>query len=157
MRNYFALACAVLVVGQLTFRELASTTRQAAKSKAQTDLTNLLDTRIKAEWEAIKIKDEKAYGELLADDYIAVEADGGGERFKWKALSELKQSVVSDYSLSFLKVTELCPGTAFARYEAFIKFPSKSTVRFEKILVGEVWVSRGDQWKALHYQETRVK
>jgi hypothetical protein len=30
-------------------------------------------------------------------------------------------------------------------------------VKFEKILVGEIWVKRDGQWKALHYQETRVK
>jgi len=30
-------------------------------------------------------------------------------------------------------------------------------VPFEKNFVGEIWVKRDDQWKALHYQETRVK
>ena len=130
---------------------------QAAKSAAPADLTNVLDARIKVEWEAIKNKDKKAYGELLTDDYIAVEADGGGERFKWQAVRELEQSVVTDYTLSFLKVTPLCPDAAFVRYESFIRFPPKSTVRFEKILVGEIWVTRGGQWKAVHYQETRVK
>ena len=157
MWNYIARPSAVLLMGCfLVGQQPQGGTDQSAKSTAP-ELTNLLDAKIKAEWEAIKAKDEKTYGDVLTDDYVADEADGGGERFKWKAQSELQQSTVADYTLSFLKVTALCPDSAFARYEVFIKFPPKSIVRFEKILVGEIWVKREGQWKALHYQETRVK
>lgn len=158
MRNYFAWACAAFALECFVFgQQPRGGTSEPTKSTAQADLTNLLDAKIKAEWQAIKNKDQKAYGELLTDDYVAVEADGGGERYKWKALNELQQSSVTDYTLSFLKVTPLCSDAAFVRYEVFIWFPPKSTVRFEKILVGEVWVKRKGLWKALHYQETRVK
>jgi len=155
MRNYFARACATLMLGGLVFGQQPQSA--ASKSPVPADLTNLLEAKIKAEWQAIKSKDQKAYGDLLTDDFVAVEADGGGERYKWKAQSELQQSAVNDYTLSFLKVTSLCSDAAFARYEVFIKFPPKSAVPFEKILVGEIWVKREGQWKALHYQETRVK
>jgi hypothetical protein len=154
MRNYFASAWAAFMLGGLFFLQQSLST--APKSPAA-DLTNLLDARIKAEWQAIKSKDQKAYGDLLADDFVAVEADGNGERYKSKAQSELQQSTVSDYTLSFLKVTPLCTDAAFARYEVFIRFPPKSAVPFEKLLVGEIWVKRDGQWKALHYQESRVK
>jgi hypothetical protein len=127
------------------------------KSNAPQELVNLLDAKIKAEWEAIKNKDPKALGELLTDDFIGVEADREGERYKWKALAELQNSAVTDYTLSFLKVTQLCADAAFVRYEVFIRFPPKSTVRFEKIMVGEVWVKRDGAWKSMHYQETKVK
>jgi hypothetical protein len=158
MRNELAWACAALVLGSLLFgQKPQETASQPAKLAASSELTNLLDAKIKAEWQAIKDKDQKAYGDLLTEEYVAVEADGGGERYKWKALSELQESAVTDFTLSFLKVTPLCPDAAFARYEVFIKFPPKATVRFEKILVGEIWVKREGQWKALHYQETRVK
>ena len=155
MRIYFAGACAALVLGGLVFGQQPQS--PPAKASAPEELTNLLEARIKAEWQAIKGKDQKAYGDLLADEFVGVEADGNGERYKWKALSELQQSAVNDFTLSFLKVTSLCADVAFARYEVFIKFPPNSTVRFEKLLVGEVWVKRDGQWKALHYQETRVK
>ena len=158
MRNYFAWAGAALLLGCSAFgQQQQGGTSPSSKPAAQTDLANLLEARIKAEWQAIKNKDQKAYGEFLTDDYVAVEADGGGERYKWKALSELQQSVVTDYTLSFLKATALCPDAAFVRYEVFIRFPPKSAVPFEKILVGEIWVKRDGNWKALHYQETRVK
>jgi len=158
MQSFFGWACAALVLGCFVFGQQSQDgTNQPTKSTAQADLTNLLDAKIKAEWQAIKNKDQKSYGELLTDDYVAVEADGRGERYKRKALSELQQSTVTDYTLSFLKVTTLCPDAAFVRYEVFIRFPPKSTVPFEKILVGEIWVKRDGQWKALHYQETHVK
>jgi hypothetical protein len=158
MRNDFACWCAALVLGCFVFwQNQQGASGQAVKPAAAAELTNLLDAKINAEWQAIKSKDPKAYGDLLTEEYVAVEADGGGERYKWKALQELQQSAVADFTLSFLKVTPLCPDAAFARYEVFIKFPPKSTVRFEKVLVGEIWVKREGQWKALHYQETRVK
>jgi hypothetical protein len=158
MRTHFAWACATLVLGSCVLgQQPQSGTSQTARSSSQADLTNLLEAKIKAEWEAIKSKNQKAYGELLTDDFVAVEADGGGERYKWKALSELQQSAVTDYTLSFLKATTLCPDATFVRYEVFVRFPPKSIVPFEKILVGEIWVKRGAEWKALHYQETRVK
>ena len=148
MRHHFVCACAALVLGctVLGQQQPQSATSKPTKSADQAELTNLLDAKIKAEWQAIKSKDQKAYGELLTDDYVAVEADREGERFKWKAVNELQQSVVNDYTLSFLKVTPLCPDAAFARYEVFIKFPPKSLVPFEKILVGEVWVRREGAW-----------
>ena len=158
MGNKFVLACAALVLGGFAFRQKPqATTSQAAPPAAPSKLTNVLDAKIKAEWQAIKDKDQKAYGDLLTEEYVAVEADGGGERYKWKALNELQDGFVADFTLSFLKVTPLCTDSAFARYEVFIKFPPKAAVRFEKILVGEIWVKRDGQWKALHYQETRVK
>jgi hypothetical protein len=158
MRNELARSCAaLLLVGFVFGQNPQGTTSQADKSTASPELTNLLDAKIKAEWQAIKDKDRKAYGDLLTEDYVAVESDGGGERYKWKALNELQESTVADFTLSFLKVTPLCQDAAFARYEVFVKFPPKATVRFEKILVGEIWVKREGQWKALHYQETRVK
>ena len=128
MRNYFAWMCAVFMWGGFVFgQQPQGATSQPSKSTASADLTNLFDAKIKAEWQAIKSKDQKAYGDLLTDDYVAVEADGGGERYKWKALSELQASAVSDYTLSFLKVTTLCPDAAVVRYEVFIRFPPKAT------------------------------
>jgi hypothetical protein len=132
-------------------------TSQPTKSADQAELTNMFDAKIKGEWEAIKKRDQKAYGEFLTDDFIGVEADREGERYKWKALMELQESAVTDYTLSFLKVTPLCSEAAFVRYEVFIRFPPKSAVPFEKILVGEIWVKREGQWKVMHYQETKVK
>ena len=158
MGKHFAWACAGLLMGGFAFGQKPEAAHKPdEKTTATQELTNLLEGKIKAEWQAIKAKDQKAYDQLLAEEYVGVEADAQGERYKWKALSELQQSSVADFALSFLKVTPLCPDAAFVRYEVFIKFPPKSAVPFEKVLVGEIWVKREGQWKSLHYQETRVK
>jgi len=158
MRNYIGLACVAVLLGTLVpGQQPQGGSSEPSKSTDQVELANMFDAKIKAEWEAIKKRDQKAYGEFLTDDFIGVEADREGERYKWKAQMELQESAVTDYQLSFLKVTPLCSEAAFVRYEVFIKFPPKSAVPFEKILVGEVWVKREGQWKILHYQETKVK
>lgn len=158
MWNRFVRSCAFFLLGTCVFgQQPQSGTSQPAMSNAQKELTNLLDAKIHGEWEAIRKKDQKAYGEFLTDDFIGVEADREGERYKWKALMELQNSAVTDFQLSFLKVVPLCSDAAFVRYEVFIKFPPKSTVKYEKILVGEIWVQREGQWKVMHYQETTVK
>ena len=159
MRNYLVLVCAVLVLGGagVDGQERAAKPAEWQKSNAPQELVDLIDAKLKVEWDAIKNKDAKALGELLTDDYIAVEADREGERYKWKVLAELQNSAVTDYTLSFLKVTQLCPEAAFVRYEVFVRFPPKATIRFEKIMVGEVWVKRDNVWKSMHYQETKVK
>ena len=163
MRAYILLACACATLtgpatGQQTTPKKAETAvPQSSPSPATVGVTNVLEDRIRAEWEAFKKKDKKTYGELLADDYVAVEADGDGERNKAQMLREIEHSMITEYTLSFLKVTPLGPEAAFARYEVFFRFPPKSAVPFEKVLIGEVWIKRNGQWKALHYQETRVK
>jgi len=163
MRNCLAFAGAALVLACLAY---AQGTGEAGKAKevkpsssalAQPDLNDVFAAKVDAAWAAFKRKDKKAYGDFLADDFVAVEADNEGERNKWHVLNEVDHSMVYDYRLSFLKVTPLCPDAAYVRYEAFLTFPPKATVRFEKILIGEIWVKRGGQWKALRYQETRVK
>jgi hypothetical protein len=176
MGNCVVLGCAVLLAGSLVLgRQPQTTTPQQGATNPQTgqaaqpgqkqapmspelqELTNMFDAKIHGEWEAIKNKDQKALGEYLTDDFIGVENDREGERYKWKAQMELEYSAVTNYQLSFLKVTPLCQQAAFVRYEVFITFPPKSVVKYEKLLVGEVWVKRDGQWKLMHHQETNVK
>ncbi|HXY08070.1 MAG TPA: nuclear transport factor 2 family protein [Terriglobales bacterium] len=124
---------------------------------AQPDLQSLFASRIHSEWEALKAKDKKAYGDLLADDFEGVEVDGRGERTKSQAVNEVADENVSKYTLWGLKVTPLGPNAAFVTYEVTMEFPPKSVLRYSRVLVGEVWVKRDGQWKELHYQETHVK
>jgi hypothetical protein len=126
-------------------------------SAADTALKEMLETKIKGEWEAIKNKDKKAYGELLADDYQGVETDGQGERTKLQAVNELGDTNVANYTLWGYKFIPLGPDAAFVIYESTIQFPPKSVLRFSRLYIGELWVKQSGQWKILHYQETHVK
>jgi Domain of unknown function (DUF4440) len=126
---------------------------------ASTDsaLNSMFQTKIHAEWEAIKNRDKKAYGELLADDYQGVEIDGRGERNKIQTVNDLDETNSFNYTLERFKTISLGPDAAFVIYESTMLFPPKAQLRFSRVYIGELWVKRDGQWKELHYQETHVK
>lgn len=135
----------------------AKKANQGTPSNSQPEVNGILESNVRAEWEAFKKKDKKAYGDLLADDFVAVEDDGDGARNKIHAVNEIAASNVHNYSLAFFKVFPVAPDTVFVTYEITMEFPPKAVNRFKRVLISEVWIRRGGQWKAWHYQETRVK
>lgn len=159
MRGCLVIACLLLAPLAWPQQSAAPSTgdNKMPLSAADADLKGMFETKIKAEWEAIKNKDKKAYGDLLADDYEGVELDGQGERTKTQALNELADSNVANYTLWGYKLIPLGADAAFAIYEVNIQFPPRSVVRFSRIYIGELWVKVSGQWKILHYQETHVK
>jgi Domain of unknown function (DUF4440) len=128
-----------------------------AKISANSSLQEIFQAKIKEEWEAVKNKDKKAYGESLADDYQGVEVDGRGERNKLQAINELAESNVFNYTLWGFKLVPLEPNAAFVIYESTIQFPPKSQVRYSRVYITELWMKRAGEWKEVHYQETHVK
>ena len=131
--------------------------RQSASVSADSGLKDMFESKIKAEWDALKNKDRKSYAELLADDYQGVEVDGRGERNKIQALNELADTNVFNYTLWGLKLIPLGPDAALVIYESTMQFPPKAQVRYSRVYISELWVKRAGQWKELHYQETNVK
>ena len=123
----------------------------------EAQLRKMWESKIEAEWEAIKNKDKKAYGDLLADDYQGVEVDGKGERNRLQAMNELADSNVFNYTLFGFKLIPAGPEAALVIYEVNLQFPPKSQVRFSRVYISELWVKRADQWKEVHYQETHVR
>jgi Domain of unknown function (DUF4440) len=128
-----------------------------ASASTESKLKDMFEAKIKVEWEAIKSKDKKGYGELLADDYQGVEVDGQGERNKLQALNELAATNVFNYTLWGLKVIPAGPDAALVIYESTMQFPPKSQVRYSRVYISELWMKRAGQWKEVHYQETHVK
>ncbi len=163
MKNYLASIFLIVILTSFAPAQQQPTMptkfgeERASGNPADDALRNLFESKIKAEWEAIKNKDKKAYGDLLADDYQGVEVDGKGERSKLQAVAEMSEQNVSNYTLWGMKLTPLSPDAAFVIYESTIQFPPKSLVRYSRVYIGELWVKRGGQWKELHYQETHVK
>lgn len=129
----------------------------ASSPKAHSELEAMFQAKVKAEWEAIRAKDRKAYGDLLADDYQGVEVDSRGERNKVQAINELAEGNVFRYSLWGFKLIPLGPDANFVIYEATMQFPPKSAVRFSRVYIGELWLKRSGAWQIVHYQETHVK
>jgi hypothetical protein len=162
MRGCLILLCVFLTT--LAWPQQSASTAKTADAAQSADsalpnsaLKDMFEAKIKAEWEAIKNKDKKAYGELLADDYEGVEVDGQGERSKLQAIGELSNTNVVSYTLWGYKLIPLGTDAAFAIYEVTMQFPPKSVVRFSRVYITELWVKQTGQWKVLHYQETHVK
>ena len=154
------LAC-VAFLAAVAAAQQPSTPGQTVEGKqpgaGDSSLKTLFESKIKQEWEALKNRDKKAYGDLLADDYQGVEVDGRGERNKLQSINEMAELNVTNYTLWGLKVTPLSPYAVFVVYEVTMQFPPRSQVRYSRVYIGELWVKRGGEWKELHYQETHVK
>jgi hypothetical protein len=86
-----------------------------------------------------------------------VEDDGDGARNKVQAMNEMSASNIQNYSLAFFKCVPLSADSAFVSYEITMTFPLRSANRFKRLFISEVWLKRAGQWKARHYQETRVR
>jgi hypothetical protein len=157
LRLCLILSLPVMISMALAQQSPAAPKTPQDQTSADSPLNNMFEATIKAEWEAIKNKDKKAYGDLLDDEYQGVEADGQGERNKIQSINELVVTNVFSYSLWGLKVTPLGPDATFVVYEVTMQFPPKSQVRFSRVYIGSLWVKRDGQWKELHYQETHVK
>jgi hypothetical protein len=162
MRHCFLWVCiagltALALAQQPATPSKSSASQQPAGVSTDSGLKEMFQAKVKAEWEAVKNKDKKAYAELLADDYQGVEVDGKGERTKVQAINELEAGNVSNYTLWGYKLIPLGPDAAFVIYEVTLQFPPKSVVHYSRVYITELWVNRAGQWKELHYQETHVK
>jgi hypothetical protein len=165
MRKFFSGACVMLALASLTFGQQPAAQAQAKQPSPKTagttaanaDLSALLETKVKTEWDAFKNKTPQPYADLLADDYTSVETDNLGARNKVHAVHEVQQSVVVDYTLSLFKTTMLGPDATLVVYESFMRFPRTVTRRFLRVYVSEIWVKRDGEWKMLHHQETSAK
>ena len=163
MRDYFVFACfagltSLALAQQPTMPTQFGGGRQSGSAtSSDSGLKDMFEAKVKAEWEALKHKDKKAYGELLADDYQGVEVDGKGERTKLQTLNELPEGNVANYTLWGLSVIPVGQDAALVTYEVTMQFPPKAAIRLSRVYISELWVKRAGQWKEVHYQETRVK
>ena len=153
----FCLAALALTAGAQIPSAPAKVPNQQPETSADAALKTMFESKVQAEWEALKHKDKKAYADLLADDYQGVEVDGKGERTKLQALAELSETNVFNYTLWGFKVIPAGPDAALIIYESTLEFPPKAQVRYSRVYITELWLKRAGQWKEVHYQETHVK
>src|SRR5262245_13538698 len=106
-RNHRAVGIELVFVLAVTWVQLAvaqSQQKRATPPRPSLEMTVALSSNVKTEWDAFKTKDKKKYGELLADDFVAIEDDGQGTRRKAAAVEEAGRSLVNDYHLFALNV-----------------------------------------------------
>jgi hypothetical protein len=148
------LALAPFAMAQATAKGPGTETKSSA---AQSTLSALLEANVKTEWDAFQKKDKKAYSDLLADEFVAVEDDGQGTRTKDAVLGEIDRSNIYKYYLFAFKAIPLNSDAALATYELTMQFFPGAQVRLKRVLIVELWVKRDGQWKQRFYQETRVR
>ena len=162
MRNCFVFICvatftSLVLAQQPKAPAKTGQSQQPAIASADSKLKDMFEAKIKVEWEALKHKDKKAYGELLSDDYQGVEVDGRGERNKIQAINEVAETNVYNYTLFGFKLIPAGPDSALVIYEVTMEFPPKAQVRYSRVYISELWTKSAGQWKEVHYQETHVK
>lgn len=160
-RSLLVLCVAILAIGAVA-QQPATPPKPGAIApigSVSTDpaLKAMFEAKVKAEWEAVKTRDKKAYGALLADDYQGVAVDLRGERNKIQSINDLADENSFNYTVERVKVLPLGDNAAFVIYDVTLQFPPKAQLRFSRVYVGEVWVKRSGDWQLLHYQETHVK
>ena len=163
MRNHVLYSCIALALPCLALAQQPVAAAKPALSTpsknatAQSELSNLLELKVRAAWAAFKKRDKDAYAAFLTDDFQAVEADGDGERPKAHILREVEHSMYTDYLLQLFQVEPLGSNYAFVTYESTMQFPKSSAVRFRRVFIGELWTKRNGEWKMMRYQETPVR
>src|SRR5580658_6298961 len=144
MGRFLVFASIVWLMAVALAQEPASTAKpsaapQSGSLSADAALKDVLEAKVKAEWEALKNKDRKAYAELLADDYQGVEIDGRGERNKIQSVNDLTDTSGFNYTLERLKLIPLGANAAFVIYEVTMQFPPKAQLRFSRVYISELW------------------
>ena len=127
------------------------------QSKAQAGIAGVLESKVRQAWEDYKNKDKTDLASLLADDFRIIQDGDAAFSDKKADVEEVDTLNVRDYKLSNFTVTPIGKDGALVTYFAeFTMMPSGQEVH-GKIVVGEVWVKRGTEWKAIYAQGSAVK
>jgi len=127
------------------------------QSKAQAGIAAVLESKVRLAWEDYKNKDKTDLASLLADDFRIIQDGDAAFSDKKADVEEVDTLNVRDYKLSNFTVTPIGKDGALVTYFAeFTMMPSGQEVD-GKIVVGEVWVKRGTEWKAIYAQGSAVK
>ena len=117
----------------------------------------MLEAKVRKAWEDFKEKRKDAFAAILTEDFTEAEEDGAGFRDAKAEVAEIDQFELKQYTLSNFKVRPIGSGGALVTYTAEYSGSAGGEPVGEKDVVGEVWVKRGNDWKLLHVQETKVK
>ena len=135
MRAYLASICLAVSLSSFGLAQQPAIKKPVGNGSADADrsanasgdakLKDLLESKIRAEWDALKKKDAKAYGELLADDYEGVEVDGQGERTKAQAINEVCKWQCLRLHILGLQASFIDPGPGICRLRDHDEIPAK--------------------------------
>jgi hypothetical protein len=135
---------------------VATNANKAAESTPATNMTQAeMEVREKASWEALVKKNYGQFAEMLAEDYLDVEA--GNVSDKPTLIKALPDLSVSDTTFSDWKLVPINKDAVIITY--IVNF--KGTFKNQPVPPGpyrttSVWANRDRKWVAVFYQQTAV-
>jgi uncharacterized protein (TIGR02246 family) len=134
----------------------ADSSQAMSKMKGKESLQEAITAMERRAWEAVKARDAKAFSDLFAAD--GTMADAGGINSRDTFLQTLSDLIISEYSLSDIKVMMIDKDSALITYKADVKgsfkgqaFPPNPNY------VSSIWTKRGGKWMAVYHQETMAQ
>ena len=124
---------------------------------ANSQLSAVLEAKVKKAWEDFKNKDKNAFAAILAHDFREVEDDGGGFRDANAEIAEIDAFDIANYTLSDFSVHPIGPDGALVNYVAQYSGSAGGQKVEGKVIYAEIWVKRAGTWKTLYAQSTNVK
>jgi hypothetical protein len=118
-----------------------------------TELQSMIAPLVQRIWQAYKDGNASAHNALLASDYTAVHPNGS-RHLRPPTQEEIRSAPLDAFSLTKLQVARVTADTALVNYIADVDGPSNGKRIHVRWQVGEVWVSRGSEWKCRYYQPT---
>ena len=148
MKAWFALCLLLLTAFPASAQQ---------QNTAQAGIAGVLESNVRKAWEYYRTKNKTDLASLLADDFRIIQDGDTAFSDKKADVDEVDTLNVRDYNLSNFTVTPIGKDGALVTYFAeFTMMPSGQEVR-GKIVVGEVWVKRGTEWKAIYAQGSALK
>jgi hypothetical protein len=131
---------------------------QAGSQHTKAARPSLKDTildREKATWETLKQKDYAGFGDLLAENFLAIDNTGITQRADFlKAMHDL---ILNDYLMEQVKVMPVASGVALITYEAKLKGSYQGKELSRPVYAASVWVKHGAKWLQAFNQESEAQ
>lgn len=157
MKTSLLVGVVVAALPVLALTQHAIASAAPAYNPREKSVAEIIQAKSEQSWKDWQNKDEKAYGSILAEGFVAVLPDGQGPHDKVATLPIMRGMTINSYSLSDFKVTPLGPTAELVRYNADANMTMGTQTGRVGLAVAEVWVKSGEDWKLLHYQETEIK
>jgi hypothetical protein len=147
-----------MLITAVCFLLFASAAAQSKKPQPQTGPpAKLFEAKVRKAWEDYKNKNKDGFAAILADGFREVEEDSSGFADKKAILEGMDQLELSQYTLKDFDTRPAGANAALVTYMADYSGKLAGEPLQAKCIYGEVWTKRGNEWKLLYVQETKVK
>lgn len=161
---YMVAVAALLAMASVGAAQTAQSNQKPSKnsrsmsaSKGKSSLEETISMMERRAWEAVKARDAKTFSDLFAADGTMADSDGVMTRDAFLTQT-LPQLVITDYTLSNIKVMMIDKDSALITYTAAAKGTFKGQVVPEALsYTSSIWTKRSGKWIAVYHQETMAR